>query len=136
MARTLSSMATWDDVSRLALALPNVVEGSDTNGLKWEVSRRYLAYERPVRRRDLEELGDAMPTGDLLGVLVPDLADKLGLIGSNPDVFFTMPRYAEYPAVLVRLERVSLEQLNEVLIEAWLVRAPQRLAARFLSERG
>ncbi|TBN58354.1 MmcQ/YjbR family DNA-binding protein [Glaciihabitans arcticus] len=128
-------MATWDDVSRLALSLPRVVEGSDTNGLKWEISRRYFAYERPVRRRDLEELGDAMPTGDLLGVLVPDLADKLGLIGSDPEVFFTMPRYAEYPAVLVILDRVSLDQLNEVLIEAWLCRAPKRLAAEYLAGR-
>jgi len=127
-------MATWADVSGLALALPDVVEGADTNGLKWEVHHKYFAWERPVRRRDIEELGDAMPHGPILGAFVPDLPDKLGLIGSSPDVFFTVPRYADYPAVLVLIDRISLEQLNEVLTEAWLCRAPKRLAAEFLGD--
>ena len=126
-------MATWDDVSRLALALPEVTEGSDTNGLKWTVRRTYFAWERPLRARDFEELGDDVPQGDLLGAFVADIADKRGLIGSDPDVFLTMPRYADYPAVLVRLERVELDRLNEVLIEAWLCRAPKRLAAAYLA---
>jgi hypothetical protein len=126
-------MATWADVSGLALALPDVVEGTDTNGLKWEVHRRYFAWERPVRKRDIDELGEAMPSGPILGAFVPDLNDKHGLIGSNPDVFFTVPRSAAYPAVLVLLERISVEQLNEVLTEAWLCRAPKGLAGRFLT---
>lgn len=127
-------MPTWDDVSRLALALPDVVESTDTNGYKWEVHKTYFAYERPLRKRDLQELGPDAPTGDILGVRVADLDDKRGLIGSNPEVFFTIPHYAEYPAVLVLLEKVSLEQLGEVLTDAWLCRAPKRLAARFLAE--
>ena len=46
-------MPTWDDVSRIATALPEVVEGTDTNGFKWEVRHRYFAWERPLRKRDL-----------------------------------------------------------------------------------
>jgi hypothetical protein len=126
-------MPTWDDVSRLALALPETVEGVDTNGLKWEVRRTYFAWERPLRKRDIEELGDAVPTGPILGVRVAELADKRGLIGSNPDVFFTTAHFANYPAVLVLLERVSLEQLEEVITDAWLCRAPKRLAAAYLA---
>ena len=128
-------MATWDDVSRLATGLPHVVEGSDTNGLKWEVHRTYFAYERPLRRSDDDDFGGPLPEGPILGVRVADLADKLGLIGSNPDVFFTMPRYAEYPAVLILLDVIELDQLHEVLTEAWLCRAPKRLAAAFLADR-
>ena len=128
-------MATWNDVSRLTLGLPHVVEAADTNGRKWEVHRTYFAYERPLRTGDVDDLGGRLPEGPILGLRVADLTDKLGLIGSNPDVFFTMPRYADYPAVLVPLDRVELDQLNEVLTEAWLCRAPKGLAAAFIRDR-
>jgi len=129
-------MATWDDVSRLALALPDTVELPDTNGLKWVVHHKHFAWERPLRRHDLEELGDAAPAGPILGVRVAELDDKRGLIGSNPDVFFMIPHFENYPAVLLQLDRIDLEQLNEVLIESWLCRAPKRLAAAFLAAGG
>ena len=128
------AMATWEDVSRLALALPEVVEGTDTNGYKWEVHRKHFAYERPLRKRDLEELGATAPEGQILGLRVAELADKHGLIGSNPAVFFTIPHYEGYPAVLAVLEMIELDQLEEVLTDAWLCRAPKRLAAAFLAE--
>jgi hypothetical protein len=126
-------VATWSDVSGLARALPETVEGTDTNGFKWEVRRKPFAWERPLRKRDLEELGDAAPAGPILGAMVADLNDKRGLIGSNPEIFFTIPHVASYPAVLVIIEKVSLDQLNEVLTDAWLCRAPKRLAAQFLA---
>jgi len=127
-------MATWDDVHALATALPEVERGTDTNGYKWEVRHRYFAWERPLRKRDLEELGDAAPVGPIMGAMVAELDDKQALIGSAPEIFFTVPHFATYPAILVLIERITLEQLNEVLIDAWLVRAPKRLAAAFLAE--
>jgi hypothetical protein len=126
-------MADWDDVSRLALRLPEVVELTDSNGLKWEVRKKHFVWERPLRKHDIEELGDAAPDGPIIGVMVADLNEKRGLIGSNPDVFFTIPHFANYPAVLVLLEKISVEQLGEVIEDAWLVRAPKRLAAAFLA---
>jgi hypothetical protein len=126
-------MATWGDVSRLALALPDTLELPDSNGLKWEVHGKHFAYERPLRKRDLEELGNSAPTGPILGLRTADAGDKLGLIGSNPEVFFTIPHYAGYPAVLALLERIELDQLEEVLSDAWLCRAPKRLAASWLA---
>jgi hypothetical protein len=130
-------MATWEDVNRIALDLPDTVQSTDTNGYKWEVHKKYFAYERPLRKRDLEALGNEAPSGPILGVRVAELDDKRGLICSNPEVFFTIPHYANYPAVLVLLEKISLEQLGEVITDAWLCRAPKRLAAAFLEqERG
>ena len=126
-------MATWDDVRMLALTLPETAEGADRSGLsKWMVRDKHFAWERPLRKRDLEELGAAAPAGDILGASTADLDDKRGLIGSNPDVFFTVPHFANYPAVLVLIEHISREQLREVLTDAWLCRAPKRLAARYL----
>ena len=126
-------MPTWSDVSRIALALPETTEGTDTNGLKWEVRGKYFAWERPLRKRDIEELGDAVPAGPILGLRTANLDDKLGLIGSSPASFFATAHFADYPAVLVLLDHVSLEQLEEVITDAWLCRAPKRLAAAFLA---
>jgi len=129
-------MATWDDVSSLALALPETTEGRDTNGLKWEVRRTYFAYERPLRASDVDDFSGPLPDGPILGVRVADVADKRGLMGAHPELFFTMPRYADNPAVLVLLDAIPLDLLDEVLTEAWLCRAPKRLAAQFLADRG
>ena len=54
-------MATWAQVSRAALALPLVEE----SGRSWRVKGSSIAWERPLRRRDLEEVGDQ---GEVLGV--------------------------------------------------------------------
>ena len=129
-------MATWNDVSRIALALPETVELPDSNGLKWEVHKKHFAWERPLRKSDIAALGDHVPTGDILGVRVAELIDKQGLIGSDPDVFFTIPHFADYPAVLVLIERISLDQLAEVLTDGWLSRAPKRLAASWAAANG
>ena len=91
-------METWNDVSRLALELPETVELTDTNGFKWELQKKHFAWERPLRKRDLEELGNSAADGPILGVRVADLDEKQGTIGSNPKVFFTIPHFANFPA--------------------------------------
>jgi hypothetical protein len=47
---------------------------------------------------------------------------------------FTIPHFDGYPAVLVLLERIGLGDLEELVTEAWLDRAPRRLAAAWLAE--
>ena len=54
------------------------------------------------------------------------------LLATDPDVFFTTPHFDGYAAVLVRLDRISVEDLEEVVVEAWLARAPKRLAQAYL----
>ena len=44
----------------------------------------------------------------------------------------TTPHFDGYPAVLVRLEEIGLEDLDEVIVEAWLARAPKRLVREYL----
>ena len=62
------------------------------------------------------------------------LVAKAALIADDPSVFFTTPHFDGYPAVLIQLERISPEILEEVVVEAWLARAPKRLAQQY-SER-
>jgi hypothetical protein len=129
----VSHMATWDDVRRLALALPQTVEGSSREGfLNWSVKSKTFAWERPLRRGDLEALGDAAPLGPVLAARVPDLGAKEALLADAGDSYFTTPHFNGYPAVLVRLDRIAVPELEELLVEAWLARAPRRLAAEWL----
>jgi hypothetical protein len=127
-------MATWRDVSRLVLALPQTSEERSADGRRtWKVVTKSFAWERPLRRADLVALGDDAPGGPILGVRTEDLEMKQVLIASDPRVFFTTPHFDGYAAVLIQLGLVSTKQLKAVLIEAWLSRAPKRAAAAFLA---
>ena len=129
-------MATWDDVRRIALALPDTSEAVSRDLLRWQVKDKLFVWERPLRRSDHEALGDAAPDGPILGARVEHLVAKEALLADNPDVFFTTPHFDGYPAVLVRLDRISPDDLEEVIVEAWLVRAPKRLVKEYLEASG
>jgi hypothetical protein len=124
-------MATWEDVSRLALAMPEAVESTSHGNRAWKVKDKLFVWERPLRQSDLKALGDEAPTGPILGARVEHLIAKEALIADDPSVFFTTPHFDGYPAVLIRLDAISREILEEVVVEAWLARAPKRLAERF-----
>jgi hypothetical protein len=63
---------------------------------------------------------------------VPDLGAREALLADD-DVYFTTPHFDGYPAILVRLDRMPIPELEELLVEAWLARAPKRLAAEHLN---
>ena len=121
-------MASWDDVRRIALSLPQASERLSRDLASWRVRDKLFVWERPLRPADLLALGDEAPTGPVLGARVEHLVAKEALLADDPDVFFTTPHFDGYPAILVRLDRISVEDLEEVIVEAWLVRAPKRLA--------
>ena len=125
-------MASWDDVRRLALALPETTEGISRDLRQWRVKDKGFVWERPLRRADYEALGDGAPDGPILGARVEHLVAKEALIADDPDVFFTTPHFDGYAAVLVRLDRIAVEDLDELIVEAWLARAPKRLAKAYL----
>ena len=125
-------MASWDDVRRIALALPETSERVSRNLRQWQVKDKGFVWERPLRRADLEALGDAAMFGPILGARVEHVVAKEALLANEPDVFFTTPHFDGYPAILVRLDRIGLEDLREVIVEAWLARAPKRLAKSYI----
>jgi hypothetical protein len=127
-------MATWDDVQRLALALPETSEAISREQRHWRVKDKSFVWERPLRRADLEALGAEAPEGPILGARVEHLIAKEALLADDPGVYFTTPHFKGYPAVLVRLERIGLDDLQELVVEAWLARAPKRLAQAFMDE--
>ena len=129
-------MATWDDVRRLALALPESSERLSRDTQQWRVKDKLFVWERPLRPADHDALGAAAPDGPILGVRVADIGVKEALLASDPNVCFTTPHFDGYPAILVRLDRIDVAELGELIVDAWLARAPRRLAQQYLDEQG
>ena len=128
-------MATWDDVAVAALGLPESNERISREGIReWRVRDKLFAWERPLRQSDLTALGSNAPDGPILAVRVEDLGIKEILIADDPDVFFTIPHFDGYKAILILLENIEVEVLNEVVTESWLVQAPKRLAREHLAD--
>lgn len=65
---------------------------------------------------------------------MPDEGAKHALLADDPAVYFTIPHFDGYPSVLVRLNEISVPDLTELIVEAWLARAPKRLAQKYLAE--
>jgi len=130
----LMAMADWTDVRRIALSLPETTEQSMHGLPSWRVRKKLFVWERPLRKSDLEALGEAAPDGPILGARVEHLLAKEALLADDPTVYFTTPHFDGYPSVLVRLERIAVSELEELTIEAWLARAPKRLAKQYLDD--
>ena len=125
-------MATWDDVRRIALGLPGTSERPSRGNDHWWVRDKGFVWERPLGRSDVEALGGHAPDGPILGVRVADLGVKEALITDDPDVYFTIPHFDGYAAILVRLDRIEVPELTELITDAWLLRAPKKLAKEYL----
>ena len=62
-----------------------------------------------------------------------DEGEKLDLVAADPRVYFTIPHFDGYPAVLVHLDRVGVDELAEIVDAAWRTRAPKALLAERIS---
>jgi hypothetical protein len=124
-------MASWDDVARICLALPETSEATSYGSRAWQVRNRTFVWERPLRKKDVAELGDAAPAGPVLGAYVPDEGAKNALIAEEPDIYFTTSHFDGFAAVLCRLDELDPSSLTELAGEAWACRAPKRLAAQY-----
>ena len=93
-----------DTVRQLALALPNVQERSSYGTLAFYVKRKLFA-------RLLED-GDSV-------VVKIDPRDRELRMKADPDTFFITPHYLNYPMMIVRLSTVDINDLRDLLADAW-----------------
>ncbi|WP_265444044.1 MmcQ/YjbR family DNA-binding protein [Flexivirga meconopsidis] len=129
-------MATWDDVREIVGGLPEVEQRPAWGNTMWRVRGKGFVWERPLGKKDRADLGDHAPDGQILGVRVADEGVKHALIADDPAIYFTIPHFNGYNAVLVQLDRIEVDELTELITDAWLLKAPRRLAAAYLAEHG
>ena len=131
--------ATLADLHALCLSLPEVEQGTS-----WGDRPTYLVRQRPKPRGfvlEREPRHDAIDpaTGeeyqDLLVIRTANAEDKAALVESDGP-FFTIDHFRGYNAVLLQQGRVGeldVDELREVLTEAWVAVAPKSLAKKFLA---
>jgi hypothetical protein len=127
-------VATLDDVSRIALGLPEVTEEDSRGTRTWAVAGKRFAWERPYSKADIRRFGDETPPRQpILAVRVEDLVEKEAVLAAGTRGIFTIPHFDGYAAVLIELRKVGMRALTGALADGWLARAPHDLAEQHAS---
>jgi hypothetical protein len=130
-------MATMADLDELALSLPETAKDVSEDGRPTYSVRGKLFCLHRSRRPDAIDSATGERLGDVLMFRVADLGVKELLLADDRGVYFTTPHFAGYPAVLLRipdLAQLDPEELRDMVVEAWLTRAPKRVAKAWLAE--
>lgn len=128
-------MATQDDVRRICSTLPGAIEGEDRFGFSVEVKGKLKGFVWSWMERVYPKKPKVVNDG-VLAVRVPNLTAKELVIEASPEKFVHDDHYNGYPAVLVRLEAISAEELEDLIIEAWRCKAPPALVRQFDAAAG
>jgi len=131
--------ARVEDVHELALGMPHVtvVRGRSGNPVYQVGGKSFVFFRNP--RPDAFEPATGERYPDVIMFWVESESDKLALVQDEGTPFFTTPHFDGHPSVLVRGSRIgelTVEELAEVIQDAWLSRASTRRAAAWLSANG
>jgi hypothetical protein len=117
-------MADADDVRRIALGLPDVVE-IDSDGFDFRVGGKGFVWSYPERRPGQPR----RIRTDVAVLFVGDEAEKQALLLGEPETFFTAPGYDGWPLVMLMLAEVDVDRLRELVTDAWRMRSPESMAS-------
>lgn len=127
--------ATVADLRRFAERLPEVETGTSWDAEAYLVRGKAFVVFRTPRPDALGDDGERLT--DVIVLSTPDVEAKQALVDDPGTPFFTTPHFDGYKGVLVReahLHQLSPDELEEVVVEAWLARAPKRLAKEWLAD--
>ena len=110
-------MASADDVRAIAASLVGAVE-IESEGFDFRVNGRGFVWSYPERQPGKPRVIRT----DVAVLFVGDEAEKQALLKGEPDAFFTAAGYQGWPLVLLRLERVGVRRLEELITDAWRMR--------------
>jgi len=135
----VSRRATVADIDAICRSLPEVELGTSWGDLPTYLvnqkpkPRGFVLYRAP--RHDAVDPATGKMYDDLLVIRTSTPEDKAALVESEGP-FFTIDHFRNYNAVLVqqsRLGEIEVDELREVISDAWLAVAPRGLAKRFLA---
>jgi hypothetical protein len=128
-------MADLSDVQHIALAPPDTsldddrIAFSATNkGKRKGIAWVWMERLHPKQAR--------VPNLSVLAIRVRDLAEKDMLLAARPSALFTEPHYNGFPAVLIRLAAIDVDELEGLIRNAWRCQAPAALVRGFNEQRG
>lgn len=129
--------ATVADVHELAQSMPGA-ERAEGSTVVYQVRRKSFVFFRNPRPDAFDpETGERYD--DVIVFWVASDADKQALVADESTPFFTTLHFNGHPSVLLRgcrIGELDRDELAEIVYDAWLARAPKRLAATWLAERG
>jgi hypothetical protein len=133
-----SRRARIGDVHDLAASMPHVTVfyGPQGNPV-YQVGGRSFVFFRTARP-DAADPRTGERYTDVIMFWVPSESDKQALVQDESSPFFTTPRFDGHSSVLVRASRVSeltLQELTEIVHDAWLARASPARATAWLGAR-
>ncbi len=123
-------MATWEDVERIAAGLPEVTAGLAWGRPAYLVHGRWFVLARAPEADAVDDHGQRLK--GLIVLWVEDQEEKHRLAADDSGYFLTTPHFAKERMILAHLNRMPVDELAEVLIESWLVRAPKRAQKSYL----
>lgn len=131
-------MPTLDDAFAIAFALPEVTDKVTFGNRGCYVGKKLFAWERPLTKADVKRWGDdtPLPQGELFAVRTDGLHGKEALLAENLKGVFTIEHFNGYPAVLIQLKAITKTKLKELIVDAWLAMAPEKLAEEYLARGG
>jgi hypothetical protein len=123
-------------VHELAAAMPHVRvhPGTRDNPVYQVGGKSFVFFRNP--RPDAVDPASGERYEDVIVLWVGSTADKLALVQDEASPFFTTPHFDGHPSVLLRASRVgelSLQELTEVVQDAWLAQASARRAEQWLA---
>ena len=110
-------MANDADVRKLALSLPGVEE-IESEGFDFRVAGKGFVWSYPESRPGTARVIRT----DIAVLFVGDEAEKQALLKGEPELFCTAPGYDGWPRVMLRLEKVGVRRLQELVTDAWQMR--------------
>ena len=113
-------MLTADDVRMVALSLPRTEEALVRDQVKFRVGRIvYVALSLDER-----STGFGFPKDE-----------RAALVAAQPDKFFMpIPSDLRYNWVQVWLDAIDLTEMRELIVDAWRMVVPKRVAAEYLGD--
>jgi hypothetical protein len=110
----MAKKLTIEDVAVIALTFPGVEEGTSYGTRAWRVGKKFMM-------RAKEKMDDVLVVG------VDNLDEKELLLEQAPDLYFTTDHYNGYPALLMRVNKMSRRELKAFIERCWRRTATKKM---------